>query len=198
MVFGLCLPRLWVASPHVGLCLCGTARNTRYAPIEGEALAVSYALEKCRMFVLGCTDLLVATDHKPLVTILGDASLDKIKNPRLFRIKEKTLPYSFTIEHVPGAWHHAPDACSRRPRPCHESLISYLCASIRSNNDSAGVQDMEMSCISEGIIQLTLNAIYKQDDIDAHAITLDRIRKAAISDETYMTVQYHNRWLPTR
>ena len=75
-----------------------TDAESRYAPIEGEALAVSYALDKCRMFVLGCANLLVATDHKPLVAILGDTSLDKVKNPRLFRIKEKTLPYSFTIK----------------------------------------------------------------------------------------------------
>ena len=49
-----------------------TPAESRYAPVEGEALAVAYALEKCRMFVMGCSDLIIATDHKPLVKILGD------------------------------------------------------------------------------------------------------------------------------
>ena len=166
-----------------------TDAESRYAPIEGEALAVSYALDKCRMFVLGCANLLVATDHKPLVAILGDTSLDKVKNPRLFRIKEKTLPYSFTIKHVPGSQHQGPDACSRRPRLCDKTLISYLCSSIRSDNDTTGIQDsLEMACLSEGFIQSTLNAIYEPDDINTQAITLDRVRNAAIADESYMTL----------
>lgn len=88
-----------------------TDTESRYAPVE-EALAVTYALEKCRMFTLGCSDLTVVTDHKPLVKVLGDCGLDSIKNPRLFNLKEKTLLYKYTIKHVPGTWHKAPDACS--------------------------------------------------------------------------------------
>ena len=90
--------------------------ESRYAPVEGEALAVAFALEKCRMFVLGCNDLIVATDHKPLVKILGDGNLDSIKNPRIFSIKERTLCFQYTIKHVPGSHHTAPDTISRRPQ----------------------------------------------------------------------------------
>jgi hypothetical protein len=43
-----------------------TDAESRYAPVEGEALAVTYAFEKCRMFTLGCSDLTVVTDHKPV------------------------------------------------------------------------------------------------------------------------------------
>jgi hypothetical protein len=59
----------------------------RYAPIEGEASAVAWGLEQTRYFTQGCDDLLVVTDHKPLVKILGDRTLDEIANPRLFRLK---------------------------------------------------------------------------------------------------------------
>ena len=59
-----------------------TAAESRYAPIEGEALAVVHELDKCRMFTLGGKDLLVAADHKPLVKILFHSSLNSIKNPR--------------------------------------------------------------------------------------------------------------------
>lgn len=89
--------------------------ESRYAPIEGEALAVADALEKAKYFVLGCTDLIIAVDHKPLLKVLGDRSLEKIPNSRLRNLKEKTLPYKFRIVHIPGAKHKAADSTSRSP-----------------------------------------------------------------------------------
>ena len=38
--------------------------ESRYAPVEGEALVVFYGLESARQFVLGCDSLVLATDHK--------------------------------------------------------------------------------------------------------------------------------------
>ena len=49
--------------------------ESRYAPIEGEALAVADALERTRYFVLGCDDLIVAVDHRPLLKVLSDRKL---------------------------------------------------------------------------------------------------------------------------
>ena len=89
----------------------------RYAPIEGEALAVAWSLEQTRFFSLGCDDLLVVTDHKPLVKLLGDRTLDEIRNTRLFRLKQRTLPWYFTIAHLPGKTNFAADAMSRHPSP---------------------------------------------------------------------------------
>ena len=57
--------------------------ESRYAPIEGEALGVVWLLEKARMFTLGCPNLLVTVDHEPLISILGDKGLADIPNPRL-------------------------------------------------------------------------------------------------------------------
>ena len=89
----------------------------RYAPVEGEALAVAWALEDSRFFSVGCHDLVVATDHKPLVKVLGDRALDDIQNPRLFRLKQRTLPWRYQIVHVPGKVNAAADAVSRYPPP---------------------------------------------------------------------------------
>ena len=61
--------------------------ESRYAPIEGEALAVVDALEKARYFVLGCDNLTIVVDHKPLLKIMSDRSLEDIPNARLL-IKE--------------------------------------------------------------------------------------------------------------
>ena len=88
--------------------------ESRYAPVEGEALAVAYALEKAKFFVLGCTDLNVAVDHKPLLDIFSDRSLD-MANGRMRSLKEKTLRYRFTMSHVPGLKNRAADALSRHP-----------------------------------------------------------------------------------
>ena len=77
------------------LCLVGS-RSThdaerKYAPIEGEALAIAYTLHQTRYYILGRSDLTVVTDHKPLVGILNDRSLTDIDNRRLLNLKEKTL-----------------------------------------------------------------------------------------------------------
>ena len=58
-----------------------SSAESRYAAIEGEALAVVDALQKARHFILGCSDLLVAVDHKPLLKVFGDRSLENIKKP---------------------------------------------------------------------------------------------------------------------
>ena len=92
-----------------------TSAESRYAPIEGEALAVVEALKKAKHFVLGCSDLIVAVDHKPLLKVFGDRSLEDIHNPRLFNLKEKTLRFRFRMVHVPGVRHAAADAVSRYP-----------------------------------------------------------------------------------
>ncbi|MEL6802565.1 MAG: reverse transcriptase family protein, partial [Bacteroidota bacterium] len=88
--------------------------ESHYSTVEGEALAVAYALDHARHFVLGCKNLLIVVDHEPLLKILNDRSLD-ISSNRLRNIKERTLRYRFTITHIPGAKNKAADAISRRP-----------------------------------------------------------------------------------
>ena len=65
--------------------------ETRYAPVEAEALAIAWSLEQTRHFTQGCDNLIVVTDHKPLVKLFGDCTLDEIANPRLFRLKQRSL-----------------------------------------------------------------------------------------------------------
>ena len=95
----------------VGSRLTSSAES-RYAPIEGEALAVVYALDKAKHFIIGCHQLILAVDHKPLLKIFSDRHLDNTPNPRLRNLKEKTLRYRFTATHVPVARHRASDALS--------------------------------------------------------------------------------------
>ncbi|XP_057310652.1 uncharacterized protein LOC130648615 [Hydractinia symbiolongicarpus] len=86
--------------------------ESRYAPIEGEAVAVSFVLDSCKMFTMGCPYLVVVVDHKPLVRIFNDRRLDEIKNPRLSKIREKTLMCNFKVIAIPGNKNHGADAVS--------------------------------------------------------------------------------------
>lgn len=99
------------------LALCGsrhlTPAETGYFAVEGEALAVVWCRKKARLFLLGCPNLSVVTDHHPLLKFLGNMALTDIANPRLFRLKEKTLQYKFTIKYLPGKRNSAANFLSR-------------------------------------------------------------------------------------
>jgi len=74
---------------EVPICSRHCQLRVDYASIEGEAVAVVYALHQTRYYVLGCKDLIVATGHKPLLQILNERSLTDIDNRRLLNLKEK-------------------------------------------------------------------------------------------------------------
>ena len=76
---------------YVGSRYCKPAES-RYHPIEGEALSIFYGLEKCKFFVLGLPNLILCVDHNPLIAIFGaDQSLEDIQNPRLLNYKLKSM-----------------------------------------------------------------------------------------------------------
>ena len=54
--------------------------ESNYSPVEGEALSALSGLKKFRHFVLGCEDLILVVDHKPLLKIFGDKKMDKVTN----------------------------------------------------------------------------------------------------------------------
>ena len=72
-------------------------------------------MKKSKYFLLGCESFLLATDHKPLLGVLSDRNIEDISNPRLQRLKEKTLMFRFSICHLPGRLNKVADAASRYP-----------------------------------------------------------------------------------
>ena len=112
------------------------AAESRYAPVEGEALAVADAIDKARHFVLGCKNLTIAVDHRPLLIIFSDRSLDHITNTRLRNLKGKTLRYRFKMVHIPGIKNRAPDTFSRHPTGDHHPPKMIL------HDDMHSVQDL--------------------------------------------------------
>ena len=92
-----------------------SAAEKNYVAIEGEALAIAWSLEQTKYFTMGCPDLIVVTDHKPLVRLLGPKPLEDVSNPRLFRLKQRVAMWDFTMAHLPGRSNSAADATSRQP-----------------------------------------------------------------------------------
>ena len=56
------------------------AAESRYAPVEGEAITEADALDKARYFVFGCERLIVAVDNKGLLKLFSNLSLHDIPN----------------------------------------------------------------------------------------------------------------------
>ena len=101
------------------LTLCNSRHTDQseengFAPIEGETLAVVWALKKAKTFLLGCPKFTIFVDHAPLLRILGNKSMADIENSRLLGLKQKTLPYNFDIKYIKGLKNHA-DVFSRYP-----------------------------------------------------------------------------------
>ena len=81
-----------------------------YVAIELEALAVSWAMEKCHHF-LYTTKFVLETDQKPLEAILAKSL--NAATPRLQRILIKTFAYDFTVKYLPGENNQLADCLSR-------------------------------------------------------------------------------------
>ena len=158
------------------MIMCGsrfcTGAESRYHPIEGELLAVAWALQKTSYYTLGSDNLLVLVDHKPLLGLLSTRELGDIENPRLQHLAEKLLRWTFRIEHIAGAKNHAPGALSRSP----------VQSSATANVSGLNFVDQENSDWSDEIEgQVKAAAATRQ----IMFTSWETVRQAGISDQQY-------------
>jgi len=92
-----------------------TETEQRYAQIEKEALATTWACERFSDYLVG-KSFHIQTDHKPLVPLLGSKDIDGLP-PRIQRFRMRLMRFHYTIEHVPGKDLFTADALSRAPLP---------------------------------------------------------------------------------
>ena len=92
-----------------------TDTERRYAQIEKEALAITWACERFADYILGKA-IQVKTDHKPLVPLLTSKQLDSLP-ARILRFCLRMDRFTYEILHVPGKVLNTPDTLSRAPLP---------------------------------------------------------------------------------
>lgn len=76
------------------------ASEKRYAVIEKEALAVTWACDKFSDYVLEMK-FTVETDHKPLVPLFTSTDLSKM-TPRILRFRMRLMMYELDVVYEPG------------------------------------------------------------------------------------------------
>ena len=86
--------------------------------------------------------LIIVMDHKPLLGILNDRDLNNIPNPRLQSLKEKTLPYKFSVQYCQRKWQQGADAVSRYPSENSVSFFNIIRTNT-TNNDHAQSYSIE-------------------------------------------------------
>lgn len=101
----------WKPVAFASRSLSDAERN--YAQIEKEALAITWACEKFSDYILG-KKVLIETDHKPLVPLLGTKQLDCLP-PRVLRFRLRLARFDYDVTHVPGKLMYTADTLSRAP-----------------------------------------------------------------------------------
>ena len=79
-------------------------------------------MEKFAEFIIG-KEIVLETDHKPLVPLLRKKSLDLLP-PQVLRFRLRLTRFQYTIHHVPGKTLYTADTLSRAPSTKPSSLIS--------------------------------------------------------------------------
>lgn len=106
----------WKPVAYVSRAMSKTEQ--RYAQIEKEALAVTWACEKFVDYVLGCS-ITIETDHKPLVPLLNTKCLNMLP-PCVLHFRLRLSRFEYTVFHVPGKLLYTADTLSRAPTVAKE------------------------------------------------------------------------------
>jgi hypothetical protein len=90
-----------------------TPTERRYAQIEKETLAFTWACERLSDYLVGL-QFHIQMDHKPLVPLFSTKDLEELP-VRVQRFRMRMMRFDFTISHVPGNEVTIADAVSRAP-----------------------------------------------------------------------------------
>ena len=153
---------------------CLNGPESRYAVCEIEALAILYAIEKCRHFLLGMEKFEVFTDHKSLRGVF-EKDLASVENVRLRRCMERLQEYNFNVTYIEGKNNKIADTLSRFP--------------VTPVSGSAGALD-DPTCICKYIQNTTENCYHQevhsiQDRVHEPDPKLQELIDSAKQDHNY-------------
>ena len=142
--------------------------ESRYHPVEGELLGVTWTLQKTQYYTLGTEKILILVDHKPLLGLLSSKNLDDIDNPRLLHLAERLIRWSFGIQHIAGAKNFAPDALSHYPARAMLNAVNSV-----KTDDHDSSSDLEAQILATAVSRRVIFTSW------------DQVRLAGISDDHY-------------
>ena len=153
------------------LVQCGSCSlnetQSRYATIELECLGIVWALGKLDFFLRGLPHFYVLTDHRPLEGIFLK-EIFNLDNHRLQRMREKVVPYTFTVKWISGKDNIFADVLSRFPVFGPES------------DDSGG--DDPVLCFK--INTLTISELFRKAKEDsAYQIAVEAVKNSPYKGE---------------
>ena len=150
-----------------------TETERRYAQIEKEALAITWALEHWAEFLIGMR-FKVETDHKPLIPLFSTKLIDELP-VRIQCFRMRLMRFDFPITHVLGKLLYTADSLSRSPQE----------GKAQEPNSWNDLHD-EVECYVNAVL-VTLPASDQQ---------LDEIRSELKNDDTLKTVMQYvqNGW----
>ena len=137
------------------------------------------------MFLGGCEILIIVTDHKSLLGIFNNRELSSICNPRISKLKEKTLAYNVKIQHNSGKWNRGADAFSRYPAHSEkqdEQLILHFHSEQRNVNTTDYSKQWECNF---QVNEITCIDALHQNTCTNHnqgIVTLDKLKLACKND----------------
>lgn len=141
--------------------------ETRYAQIEKELLAITFACERFHQFIFGVT-IEVETDHKPLIPLFSKSLVDC--PIRIQRMMLRMQRYDCRVTYVPGKSLVVADTLSRAPDMTYKGVKSNTPAEVMINNIQRD-------------IDYTIKSMPVSDT------QLERIKEATASDTVLQEVQ---------
>ena len=149
--------------------------ETRYAMCELKAIAIDYAIKKCRIYLYGLPSFTVITDHRPLIPIFNDYMIAQVENAKLQRIKANLQSnYQFRVEWRKGKEHVLADGLSRAPVDVEDE-----------DGDGFGEDHSSTTMIAAANFVLEDDEASTPQSVDP---VVDKLRAAAKDDEDYQAL----------
>ena len=175
-----------------------TSVESRYSQIEKEFLALLFACQRFRGFLLGMCFRL-KTDNKPIVSFFKK-NIDSLP-VRIQRWMLALQTFNFSIEHIPGKSNTMADELSRNPNSIsdaskEEDGSSIVCFVL--NELPVSVAELTQSTLEDSELQLLKSAINKNWNVpNSHLLNKYRQWKDQLSITDNLIVMGHRILIPS-